>query len=153
VVSPPQVSQKKDATNPQEEKPTKKRSKKKKRPTRRVEPKVKEYVVKTDCDVLLGRGGCSNHHSGNEDYRKHIVILQKTYKTLNREEKTQFSKDVLQWVHDRGGRFLKRDEKGSPWYLVTEVTARQKVSQALREDHTPEGRALKKSKSSSSKDD
>jgi len=55
----------------------------------------------------------------------------------------------VEWVQKRGGRFLKRETRGGPWFIVTDITARQKVSQALREDHTVEGRTLKKSKMSS----
>jgi len=113
---------------------------------RRKEPVVRKYVVATEMDILLGRGGGSNHHNGNIAYRKQILFLQPSYKTLGRDEKTSTSKDVLKWVQTRGGRFLKRECKGSPWYIVTDATARQKVSQALREDHTCEGRALKKSR-------
>ena len=51
-------------------KPTKKRAPRKKA------PKVKQYVSKTELDVLLGRGGCSNHHVGNATYRKRILELQ-----------------------------------------------------------------------------
>ncbi len=115
---------------------------------RRKEPAKKEYVTLTDFDVLLGRGGLSNGHPGNIMYRKHILRRQKEYKMLENSEKTQMSKDVVAWVKTRGGRFLKRDDEapGQPFYIATDVTARQKVSQALREDHTPEGRKQKKSR-------
>mmetsp|Transcript_17532 Transcript_17532/g.43092 ORF Transcript_17532/g.43092 Transcript_17532/m.43092 type:complete len:121 (-) Transcript_17532:258-620(-) len=99
-------------------------------------------------DVLLGRGGGSNHHKGNIAYRKRILSLQPSYKNLDRDAKTGMSEEVVAWVQARKGRFLKRESKSSPWYIVTDATARQKVSQALREDHTPEGRALKKSRTS-----
>ena len=117
---------------------------------------------------------CYHTTIGNEVYRKRILKLQKTYKTLSRDEKTQMSKDVVQWIYKRGGKFLQRDdtnkknpppvvpesgtaEEGgdddvvSRWYVVTTETARQKVSQALREDHTLEGRMLKKSRTTSYK--
>ena len=63
------------------------------------------------------------------------------------------SKDVIAWVNDRGGRFLSQDEEteGKPFYIATYETARQKVSQALREDHTPEGRLMKKSRTKSTR--
>jgi hypothetical protein len=51
---------------------------------------------------------------------------------------------MVKWVHHRGGRFLQRDGKTSPWYVVTDERARLKVAQALREDHTPEGKKAKK---------
>ncbi|CAJ1956041.1 unnamed protein product [Cylindrotheca closterium] len=116
---------------------------------RRKEPAVRRYVAPTELDVLLGRGGGSNHHIGNKAYRKRILNLQPIYKTLDRDSKTAMSHQVVEWVtQEIQGRFLKRENKGSPWYIVTDATARQKVSQALREDHTPEGRALKKSRTS-----
>ena len=123
----------------------------KKKRIRRKEPKKKKHVEKRDNDVLLGRGGCANNHQGNKIYLQRILGLQKWYKTLPRDEKTNCSNSVVQWIHNRGGRFLKRENKRSRWYIVTPATARQKVSQALREDHTPEGRALKKSKAKSYK--
>ena len=131
--------------------PKKKVPKVKKKRIRRKEPEKRIHVEKRDNDVLLGRGGCANNHQGNKIYLKHILGLQKPYKTLPRDEKTNCSNSVVQWIQKRGGRFLKREDKGSPWYIVTPATARQKVSQALREDHTPEGRALKKSKAKSYK--
>lgn len=116
---------------------------------RRKEPVVRKYVAATDMDVLLGRGGGSNHHPGNIAYRRRILDLQPKYKALDRDEKTTMSEDVVKWLQEeRRGRFLKRESKASPWYIVTNATARQKVSQALREDHTLEGRALKKSRTS-----
>jgi hypothetical protein len=83
-----------------------------------------------DFDVLLGRGGASNHHKGNTAYRKYILDMQPKYKLLDRDDKTALSENVVEWVHNRGGRFLKRECKGLPWYVVTNETARQKVSQA-----------------------
>lgn len=126
---------------------------KKRKRTRRKEPAQKKYVDITDLDVLLGRGGLSNHHPGNQAYRKHILEHQKQYKLLKNSAKTQMSIDVVAWVKARGGRFLKRDEEieGRPFYIATEATARQKVSQALREDHSPEGRKLKKSRAKATK--
>ena len=115
---------------------------------RRIEPLEKEYVEITDNDVLLGRGGLSNRHPGNIVYRQHILEHQREYKLLKTDAKTEMSMEVVAWVKKRGGRFLKRDENapGQPYYIATDVTARQKVSQALREDHTPEGRQQKKSR-------
>ena len=122
---------------------------KRQRGPRKKEPEVKTPVEeKTALDVLMGRGGCSNHHAGNEAYRKRILQLQPVYKTLVRKKKTDFGASVVTWVQDRGGRFLNRDAVGGPWYVVPDAMARQKASQALREDHTGQGRAVKKAKKS-----
>jgi hypothetical protein len=101
-----------------------------KRRVRRKEPMVRAYVFKKDFDVLLGRGGASNCHKGNTAYRKYVLDMQPKYKLLDRDDKTALSESVVEWVHNRGGRFLKRERKGLPWYVVTNETARQKVSQA-----------------------
>ena len=86
------------------------------------------------------------------DFREFVLGLQKVYQTLSRGEKTQWSNDVVQWVHKRGGRFLARDNRKSPWYVATPEAARVKASQALRDEGlTPEGRALKKAKAKISK--
>jgi hypothetical protein len=113
---------------------------------RKKVPEVKTPVQKTAFDVLMGRGGCSNHHTGNEAYRNRILQLQPVYKALVRKKKTDFSASVVSWVQDRGGRFLNRDTVGGPWYVVPDAMARQKVSQALREDHSEQGRDAKKAK-------
>ena len=117
---------------------------------RRKEPEEKEYVTVTDKDVLLGRGGYSHHHPGNKSYRKLILDNQKIYKKLDNNEKTALSMKVVAQVKESGGRFLKRDENAleQMYYIVHDVTARLKVSQALREDHTPDGRRLKKERTS-----
>lgn len=98
----------------------------------------------SDLDVIFGRGGESNNHKGNKSYREHVVSLQVRYKTLDRIRKTECSQGVVDWVIARGGRFLKQDGKNGPWKIVPNKDARTKVSQALREDHTPSGRAAKK---------
>jgi hypothetical protein len=110
---------------------------KKRKRVRKKDPDVKRPITVEPKDVLLGRGGLSNHHVGNKAYRKRILELQPLYKTLPREEKTSCSEAVVAWVKGRGGRFVKQDTKDGPYYEVTDKTARQKVSQALREDHTP----------------
>ena len=117
---------------------------------RRKEPVEKEYVTITDKDVLLGRGGYCHHHPGNKSYRKLILENQKLYKKLENNEKTALSMKVVAQVKESGGRFLKRDEDAleQMYYIVHDVTARLKVSQALREDHTPDGRRLKKERTS-----
>jgi hypothetical protein len=113
---------------------------------RKEEPKVKNAVTPTQADVLLGRGGISNNWPGNNVYRKHVLHLQPQYKHLERVMKTEMANGVVKWVKAQNGRFLKRDSRDGPWYVIPDSAARLKVSQALREDHTPEGRAAKKAR-------
>lgn len=112
---------------------------------RKTLPDKKVYVTPTDNDVFMGRGGISNNHPGNKEYRRVILENQQIYKTLSTSEKSELSLSVLAHIHnDCGGRFLEKDKIG--WYIVTDHTARLKVSQALREDHTQEALAEKKAK-------
>jgi hypothetical protein len=117
-----------------------------KRRVRRSDPDIKEYVTPKKEDVLFGRGGKSNNHPGNLEYRNRIVVEQPNYQALPNRKKRIFSQTIVDWVHqDRKGRFVKEDEYG--WFEVTLPAALEKVSQALRENHTEEGKRQKKEKS------
>ena len=112
---------------------------------------VKEFVQDpTDLDVLLGRGGKSNHHPGNKKYRDEVGNLQQWYKASQKNEKTDLSQCLVNYVHSYGGRFLKADTSGK-WYIVTNLVARRKASQALREHATPEERAARKAEQAAKK--
>jgi hypothetical protein len=116
-----------------------------KRRIRWRDPATKKYVIPKKEDVLLGRGGRSNNHTGNKFYRKRILNEQRNYQALPNSEKGKFSRMIVDWVHKEcSGRFLKKDEHG--WFEVTLERAYSKVSQALREDHSVEGKKRKKYK-------
>jgi hypothetical protein len=91
----------------------------------------------TEKDVIMGRGGTSRHHPGNQWYLAAKRSLQKEYFTAyTREEKTGLSKRLVDSVYARGGRFLER--VAGSWYLEVDTEqARRKASQALREDLNP----------------
>jgi hypothetical protein len=117
-----------------------------KRRVRRNDPDIKEYVTPKKEDVLFGRGGKSNNHPGNLSYRERVVVEQPNYQALPNGKKKKFSQMIVDWVHqDCKGRFVKKDKYG--WFLVTLPAALEKVSQALRENHTEEGKRQKKEKS------
>jgi hypothetical protein len=93
----------------------------------------KEFCVPTEVDVLLGRGGKSNNHPGNNRYRSEVYKLQDWYKTCIKTSKTNLSQCLVDWVHSYGGRFLALDSKTKTWFVVDNLRARKKCSQALRE--------------------
>ena len=117
-------------------------------------------------DVLLGRGGRTNHHEGNAKYRNYKESLQDEYLNATKDQKTSISNRLVTMMHQEHGRFLKAYEpakdknsdtkpKGNKsnasgpvefWYEVDLLTARKKASQALREINTPENRAAKRAK-------
>ena len=119
--------------------------KRKRRPRKKIVPDVKVYVEPTEHDVLLGRGGRSNHHPGNQRYRDEVKNLQRWYKGIEeKDEKTDLSQCLVDYVHNYQGRFLEKDTDG--WYVVPNIVARRKASQALREDNDPEKRAAKRAR-------
>ena len=88
-----------------------------------------------DNDVMYGRGGGTNHHPGNKQYRKMVEDRKLEYVNCKRLDKPLVALEIIrEW---RGqlppGRFLKLDEKTGLWNDVGDKKAREKTSQALRE--------------------
>jgi len=100
-------------------------------------------ITITDDDVLLGRGGKTNHHLGNIRFRDMARDLKPWYTKLKKDDKKPISKMLVRKVHENSGRFLKKDSSGR-WYEVEEERARKKASQALRELEGDEKCAKKK---------
>ena len=89
-------------------------------------------------DILLGRGGLSNHHIGNIRYRQYIEDFKPYYQRLNtKDEKKELSQVFCNFVHDYGGRFLEQDPESDAWIEAQNNKARKKCSQALREEKKP----------------
>ena len=128
-----------------QEPPAKPEPRKRKRARRNQEPDVKHFVEPRDTDILLGRGGRSNHHPGNVAYRDQVGKLRDWYRSAEKDAKTDLSQLLVDWVHhEQNGRFLKLDAATDQWYLVTNIMARRKASQALREHMTLEERNARK---------
>uniref|UniRef100_A0A7S4IST0 DUF6824 domain-containing protein n=2 Tax=Odontella aurita TaxID=265563 RepID=A0A7S4IST0_9STRA len=132
---------------------TTRKRKRKKRP--KVVPDHKTYVTISQHDVLLGRGGKSNHHPGNKRYREEVENFRPLYATLiTDEEKTSMSQALVDVMEQMGGRFLEEDKvkdtdgknQSQGWYVVPNIVARRKASQALREDSDPEKRKAKRAR-------
>lgn len=87
-----------------------------------------------ELDVLCGRGGKSNHHSGNKKYRQVISEMKMMYRqTEAKALKTDLSRAIVDHVCSYGGRFVRKDERAGRYYLLSKSEARKKTSQALRE--------------------
>lgn len=108
------------------------------------DPEVKVYYEPTDFDVLLGRGGRTNHHPGNKKYLEEKADIQERYMAASKEEKTGISQELVDRIHAKGGRFLELDKGNQKWFEVTNLKARKKASQTLRELNTAEERAAKR---------
>lgn len=90
-------------------------------------------IVATDLDVLLGRGGATNQHTGNKRFRTIVLEYQPEYLGLrSRSKKSGISKSIVERINNSGGRFLK--EVDGMWTEVSFDVATKKASQALREN-------------------
>lgn len=97
-------------------------------------PKPSEVIVHVQKnDVLLGRGGETNHHIGNIQYRQLVKICQPAYLEAKRRDKPKIAERIVHAVRCRSGRFLKKDPETNTWRDVGNTRAREKTSQALRE--------------------
>ena len=141
-----QQQEQQDTTPPPAAVATKTKKKRSRKPRSKLEPpKNKVYVVPTDIDILMGRGGKSNNHPGNKRYREEVQNFRQSYNTLSdKDDKTNMSRLVVETIKSTGARFLELDRTNSSWYVVSDIKVRRKVSQALREDDDPAKRAAKR---------
>jgi hypothetical protein len=88
-----------------------------------------------DNDVLCGRGGSSNRHKGNLNFRELIASNKSFYSTLTKKQKMLMARQIVDVVHhaDPPGRFLARDARSGYFYDVGLPRSLEKTSQALRE--------------------
>jgi hypothetical protein len=98
-------------------------------------------------DVLLGRGGATNHHIGNKRYRAIVAESQEVYLAAKKKEKVVIAEAIVARVHQNGGRFLTRGSGSDEWVLVPTKRSIAKTSQALREgldvrNHTVRARKM-----------
>jgi len=91
-------------------------------------------IVVNDQDVLLGRGGVTNIHVGNMNYRSMVHQLQDEYHSAPKLKKAAIALRVVEQVYNQGGRFLRESE--GKWIEVSKERARRKASQTMRERST-----------------
>jgi hypothetical protein len=103
------------------------------------EMKDERIDIPCENDVLCGRGGSINSHKGNEQFRDFVEKRKRVYLTARfKREKRLIASSIVTEIRqmDPPGRFLAR--KGSKdhgwWYDIGDEKARDKTSQALREN-------------------
>lgn len=93
---------------------------------------VKDPVAE---DVLCGRGGSINSHPGNEKFRTLVEKRKRVYLTARfKREKRLIASSIVNEIRASKGRFLSRDAKTGLWKDIGDEKARDKTSQALREN-------------------
>jgi hypothetical protein len=116
-------------------------------------PKSTDVISRVlENDVLCGRGGETNHHPGNIQYRQLVKACQPSYIAAKRRDKPKIAEKIVRTVRKLGGRFLKKNPETNTWRDVGNVKAREKTSQALREG-APELRTGKEKRGSMSTTD
>lgn len=95
----------------------------------------------SDADVLSGRGGGTNVHPGNRNFRDLINLHRRSYLKARKNDKPAISRAIVRSIRDTTGRFLRKDDKTGLWFEIGDDAAREKTSQALRQ-RAPEMRKL-----------
>lgn len=90
----------------------------------------------TKTDILRGRGGLTNRHTGNIKFRDEARKLRVNYRNVDtsRQEKYLLSQELVKRVKEYGGRFLEKRGTDGLWYETSAKDARKKASQVLREE-------------------
>lgn len=115
-------------------------------------PPVVEYITTIEPeDVLSGRGGATNSHSGNRAFRVLVKQHQDEYLKAKKRDKPAVASKIVEMIRKKGGRFLRRWDTSAEgqvlWVDIGDERAREKTCQALREG-APELRRRKKDLSS-----
>lgn len=103
-------------------------------------------------DVLMGRGKFVHQHSGNIVYRREVKERSLSYSEGMGLKRDAIAREVIQWVWNKGGRFLRRLDDTYPWEECPNSIVRAKVKQALRDfvkEKTPRRTKAKRSGSES----
>jgi hypothetical protein len=84
-------------------------------------------------DVLCGRGGFINKHSGNVVYRRVVDYNKAMYQQVPKRHRILVSQSIVRAILNQGGRFLSQQHGCGTWKQVDFSKAVLKTSQALRE--------------------
>lgn len=92
-------------------------------------------IVPHQNDILMGRGGNTNLHAGNQNLRRMALSLREKYATSRKKEKTIISRELVRKVKesDPPGRFLCFNKSTQAWTEIGDENAREKVGQVLRD--------------------
>jgi hypothetical protein len=87
-------------------------------------------------DVICGRWGNVNTHTGSVNFRKEARKLCERYESSSKSEKFIISAFLVEVVRERGGRFLRRDgpsmDRGGGWFEADGNNMRIKAIHAIK---------------------
>ena len=95
----------------------------------------------TNAYVICGRGKKSYDH--NEHFRQMVATFMDEYSAApSKPEKSRIVTSVFEKIGAKGG-FVRKDTKSERWVVVTEMAAREKISQAFRDGLTDQYQSSK----------
>ena len=104
-------------------------------------------IEPTDLDVLIGRQPATSNYKGNQTFRTMITSQIDKYEAMfTRAAKSEFVLTMLTNVHERGGRFLRKDTTNGLWNEIPNHTAREKVGHTIRSELAARKRDGRRSK-------
>lgn len=82
-----------------------------------------------------GRGGATNAHTGNLNFRSLVAANKEVYVTLTKKQKMLMARAIVDTVRrqEPPGRFLQKDGVTGTWFDIGLPRSLEKTSQALRE--------------------
>ena len=84
-------------------------------------------------DILCGQSRICASHTGNKRFQVVLDIYASKYDSVTtKQDKMTLTKEIVASIQDSGGRFLKFHNQDGVWKAISDVTARDKVSHALR---------------------
>jgi hypothetical protein len=90
-----------------------------------------ELGLPTKFDVLCGQSRICANHTGNRRFQVVLDIYSPKYEAAkSKQDKMMLTKEIVSCIATSGGRFLKFND--GMWVEISSVTARDKVSHALR---------------------
>lgn len=90
-------------------------------------------IVPHENDILLGRGGNNNQHTGNQKLRELARVYSYNYQISSKKGKANLARELVKQIHilTPPGRFLKKTR--GVWEEVNDEYAKEKASQVLRD--------------------
>lgn len=90
-------------------------------------------------DVLYGRGKQHRNRPGNKRMKLLVDLHRDAYNKANRIAKTNMSNEIVNIIKfggEKSGRFLRFEKKVNGWVEVSDESAREKISHAMRDGKT-----------------
>jgi len=86
-------------------------------------------------DVLFGQGGHTISHAGSKLWRQDIRNRVAEHRLCTRTGKVKLCREIVQRVLLKGGRFLRKNAKGT-WDVVATKKAEKKAAQRFRDERS-----------------